>query len=120
MSEPGRPEVDFDVIIRSHNGFDNQLSGEALQDVYDIAVNSMDFGSGFLDTEQLGHLRQLGLAIGAPPLHYGDCHAECWYVPNVASGLAVSWTDANGNYIAAPVMRGPNPCTCGAMEGRDS
>lgn len=47
-----------------------EVPAEALQDVYDIAVNSMDFGSGFLSTEEVQHLRQLGKAIGAEPLHY--------------------------------------------------
>lgn len=114
MSEPGRPEVEFDVIVRSHNGFDNQLAGEALQDLYDIAVNSMDFGSGFLSTEEVNHLRDVGRAIGAEPLHYKDtpdeqsCDGGDWVAPPIyADGVLIR--DAGGH--------GPNPCTCGAMEG---
>lgn len=39
-------------------------------DVYDIAVGSMDFGSGFLSTEEVGNLRALGEAIGAKRFDY--------------------------------------------------
>ena len=70
--EPGRPACDFSVVIvqPKYNGMTHFVPAESLQDVYDIAINSMDFGSGFLSTEEVRNLRILGRAIGAEPLHY--------------------------------------------------
>ncbi len=38
-----------------------------LQHVFDIATESMDFGSGFLDDEEQGHLRDFAIALGIDP-----------------------------------------------------
>lgn len=48
---------------------------DAVMSTYDIAVTSMDFGSGFLDTEEVGKLRELGKAIGAERFDYQ--HDKC-------------------------------------------
>lgn len=67
--EPPRPLPDFGIYVAPFNGpaIDITL---AVMDVYDIAINSMDFGSGFLSTEEVGHIRALGRAIGAEHFDY--------------------------------------------------
>lgn len=76
--EAPRPLPPFYVTIgkRAAGGFrgDDELAF-ALQDVYDIAIGSMDFGSGFLSTEEVGNLRKLGQAIGAE--HFDYQHDKC-------------------------------------------
>lgn len=73
--EPGRPKPNFRCLIITGPQGDPgntgvSIPGEVLQDVYDIAVNSVDFGSGFLSTEEVGNLRILGKAIGAEYFDY--------------------------------------------------
>jgi hypothetical protein len=41
---------------------------EALQVVFDTAVGSMDFGSGFLDMPEVLALREVAKALGVPPI----------------------------------------------------
>lgn len=66
--EPPRSEPDFRVYVQ--RGLDMADVTHAVMDVYDIAINSMDFGSGFLSTEEVGNLRALGKAIGAERFDY--------------------------------------------------
>lgn len=83
--EPPRPEPDFRVYVQRPGGSLFGHTGDravsytdvthAVMDVYDIAVNSMDFGSGFLSTEEVGNLRALGKAIGAQRFDYQ--HDKC-------------------------------------------
>jgi len=106
--EEGRPLPDFAVTIE-HDvplGTVGQHLALALQDVYDIAVNSMDFGSGFLSTEEIQNLRILGKAIGAEPLHY-----KCDRRPEgvVQAGTVRALREPPGTVIPAV------PCTCGAL-----
>lgn len=67
-AEPSRPYPDYRVYVES--GSETIDVTYAVMDVYDIAVNSMDFGSGFLSTEEVGNLRMLGKAIGAERFDY--------------------------------------------------
>jgi hypothetical protein len=106
-----RPEIGFDVIIELYGApnrkFVSPRLAAALQDVYDIAVNSMDFGSGFLDTDEIENLRELGKAIGAEPLHY-QCNRRparvIQYPHNIPFGSPLHVGDT------IPAL----PCTCGA------
>lgn len=41
---------------------------EHLRAVFDIAVHSLDFGSGFLDTDEVNHLRAVAESLGVDPL----------------------------------------------------
>lgn len=61
--EPPRPEPDFRVFVE-RGGLKIDVTF-AVIDVWDVAHNSLDFGSGFLSTEECNHLRDLGVAIGA-------------------------------------------------------
>lgn len=40
---------------------------EDLRALFDIAVNSMDFGSGFLDTDEVKLLRAIAVLVGVDP-----------------------------------------------------
>lgn len=73
VTEPPRPEPDFRVYVQRETATVDIT--HAVMDVYDIAVNSMDFGSGFLSTEEVGNLRTLGAAIGAQRFDYQ--HDKC-------------------------------------------
>lgn len=42
---------------------------EVAQRVFDTAVNSLDFGSGFLDTEEVDALRAFAVLIGVDPMN---------------------------------------------------
>jgi hypothetical protein len=66
--EPPRPDPGFRVYVQ--RGPDIVDVTHAVMDVYDIAINSMDFGSGFLSTEEVGNLRTLGTAIAAERFDY--------------------------------------------------
>jgi hypothetical protein len=44
-----------------------EIPDEVARHVFDIAVNSMDFGSGFLDDEEVTALRAYAEAIGVDP-----------------------------------------------------
>lgn len=63
--------------IRSANGTDIT---EAVQIIYDMAHNSMDWGSGFLSTEEIHTVIKLAIHMGwkLPDLHGG------YYGPGVA------------------------------------
>jgi hypothetical protein len=41
---------------------------EDLKALFDVAVNSMDFGSGFLDTDEVNMLRRVAVVIGVDPM----------------------------------------------------
>lgn len=111
--EPGRPEPGFSVhitrpiseAVSSH--YEGDDLARALQDVYDIAINSMDFGSGFLSTEEVHNLRLLGRAIGAEPFHY-QCGHRAAYV--VERRYQASPKYPIGSTVPAV------PCTCGFEE----
>lgn len=77
MTEEPRPEPDFRVYVLRGSEPDDPYRWadqidvtHAVMDIYDIVINSMDFGSGFLSTEEVNNLRILGEAIGAKPFRY--------------------------------------------------
>jgi hypothetical protein len=109
MTEDNReaPAFGVQIVTAAAATMQQHKLAYALQDVYDIAINSLDFGSGFLSTEEIGHLRELGRAIGAEPLHY-----QCSYDPDpVQITTRVPWP----NGPMRSVKPDPRPCTCGAL-----
>lgn len=44
------------------------IDTEDLKALFDVAVSSMDFGSGFLDTDEVNMLRRIAEAIGVDPM----------------------------------------------------
>lgn len=73
--EPLRPAPDFRVYVE--RGKYRADVTDAVIDAYDVAVGSLDFGSGFLSTEQVDNLRHLGNAIGAEPFNYATDACRC-------------------------------------------
>lgn len=51
----------------------------ALQSVFDTAVHSLDFGSGFLDDEEVRHLRAIAVALGVDPMEATPRQFKCKY-----------------------------------------
>lgn len=72
--EESRPIPSYRVLVHHDNGTEIDVTN-AVIDVYDIAVGSMDFGSGFLSSDEVGNLRALGKAIGAQRFDYQ--HDRC-------------------------------------------
>lgn len=110
-TEENRTPAPFAVHILQHPHStlarpEERRLGHALQDVYDIATNSLDFGSGFLSTEELENLRILGKAIGAPPLHYAECREREAFVVEYPYQITAEYP--MGSTVPA------RPCTCGA------
>lgn len=73
MGEAPRPDPGFRIHLE-RDGQRTDLT-DAVMDLYDIAISSMDFGSGFLSTEEVGNIRALGKAIGAK--HFDYQHDKC-------------------------------------------
>ena len=92
MSGEGvRPDPGFSVVIvAGEPGDDGRELACAVQDAYDICINSLDFGSGFLSTEEFNNMRLLGKAIGASPLHQQDCEIKRFRDPHCTCDLAQS------------------------------
>lgn len=53
---------------------------ELLRAVFDIAVGSAGFGSGFLDQEEVDHLRACAVALGIDPLKGTPDNLKCQYI----------------------------------------
>lgn len=98
MQEAPRPDPGFRIRVFHHDPASVIDVTDAVMDAYDVAVNCLDFGSGFLSTEEVANLRHLGKAIGAKPLHY-----KCDYAPEYR------------HHISGHLMKA-RPCTCGAFE----
>lgn len=50
-----------------------------LQIVFDVAVNSLDFGSGFLDDEEVAALRTIAESLGVDPMVATPETFQCKY-----------------------------------------
>jgi hypothetical protein len=59
---PSRDEPDFRIYIERQG--DRTDITHAVMDLFDIAHTSLDFGSGFLDDEEMAHLYEVGTAMG--------------------------------------------------------
>jgi len=57
------------IVLRKADGTEVDVT-EAVIVAYDVAVNSMDLGSGFLETWEVHELRILGDEMGAEPFRY--------------------------------------------------
>lgn len=57
------------IIARTDDGTETDITDD-VRATYDIAVGSMDFGSGFLDAAEVAHLHRINAVIGGEPLEY--------------------------------------------------
>jgi hypothetical protein len=53
---------------RGAGGDASELKHEDVQALFDIATGSMDFGSGFLDTDEVDALRRVAVHLGVDPM----------------------------------------------------
>ena len=56
-----------------------EISDRLLRIVFDTAVHSMDFGSGFLDDEEVAALREVAVILGVDPAEATPRNFTCKY-----------------------------------------
>lgn len=56
-----------------------EIEHDVLCKVFDTAVNSMDFGSGFLDDETVAALRECAIVLGVDPMVATPDNFKCKY-----------------------------------------
>ncbi len=56
-----------------------QEDAETWRAVFDVAVRSMDFGSGFLDDEEVSLLRRAARLLGVDPMEATPSNFRCKY-----------------------------------------
>ena len=62
---PTPPTIDYGKLFQPPSSI--TIARSTLQVVFDTAVGSMDFGSGFLDNEEVSALRACATALGVCP-----------------------------------------------------
>jgi hypothetical protein len=67
------------------------LDRTTLQIVFDVAVGSIDFGSGFLVDEDVEAMRALAVAIGVDPMTATPRNFQCKY-----TGQHIPWGKGHG------------------------
>jgi hypothetical protein len=72
---------------------------EQAKAVFDIAVESMDFGSGFLIDEDVEYLRAFAVAIGVDPWIATPEHHRPKYCPGHNWS---KWTERNPSFVLYP------------------
>lgn len=83
---------------------------EAVISCYDRLLSSMDFGSGFLSTEEIAHLKQIGKAIGAEPFYADSDMCHCGHTHgNHYKHWPEPYKPINKCYWC-PKEQVPNPC----------
>ncbi len=76
-----------------------EIDDELLRALFDVAVSSMDFGSGFLDDEEVAGLRQAAAVLGVDPAEATPRNFRCKYrqhheaVPYLDMSMFTAWAD---------------------------
>jgi hypothetical protein len=60
------------------------IPAESLRALFDIAVGSLDFGSGFLDSQEVEHLRAVAVLLGIDPIEATPPEFKSQYPHGVA------------------------------------
>lgn len=63
----------------SSSDLDITIEKRTLQIVFDVAVESLDFGSGFLDDEEVAGLRAVAEVLGVDPMLATPSNFKCKY-----------------------------------------
>jgi hypothetical protein len=82
-----------------------------LRGVLDIAVNSLDFGSGFLDNEQVEVMRTLAEQLGIPVNEVTPTEFRCAY-----NGHTWQYRPAGHNIFMRPLPAGMHCRLCGLFD----
>ena len=56
-----------------------EIADGVLRALFDVAVSSMDFGSGFLDDEEVAYLREVAGILGVDPAEATPANFRCKY-----------------------------------------
>lgn len=56
-----------------------ELDRKLVQILFDCAINSMDFGSGMMDDEEVSALREVAVMLGVDPDEATPCNFKCKY-----------------------------------------
>ena len=76
-----------------------EIDDEVLRALFDTAVHSMDFGSGFLDDEEVAALRAAAAVLGVDPAEGTPANFRCKYrghheaKPYLDMQIFTSWAD---------------------------
>ena len=76
-----------------------EINDEVLRALFDVAVSSMDFGSGFLDDEEVHALREVAGILGVDPAEGTPANFRCKYrghheaKPYLDLQIFVAWAD---------------------------
>ena len=76
-----------------------EIDDEVLRALFDTAVHSMDFGSGFLDDEEVASLRTVAVVLGVDPWEATPAKFRCKYrghhkaKPYLDMQIFTSWAD---------------------------
>ena len=76
-----------------------EIDGRLLRVVFDVAVHSMDFGSGFLDDEEVAALRDVAVILGTDPDEATPGNFRCQYRGHHAASVYLDrymFTDPGG------------------------
>jgi hypothetical protein len=76
-----------------------EIDDQVLRALFDVAVSSMDFGSGFLDDEEVVSLRRAAEIIGVDPMAATPDNFKCKYRQHHAAmayldiSMFTAWVD---------------------------
>jgi hypothetical protein len=78
------------IILERDDGTTVDVT-EGVQVCFDVVVGSMDWGSGFLDTEEVGQVKTLAGALGVDPPYYLYDGTECATCNHYADRHELHW-----------------------------
>ena len=92
---------------------------EAVQIMYDTVAQSLDFGSGFLDTEEVLQMERLGVLAGFEPLEYpGSKCKACGHTRDqhrTYKGMGHCWANAGREQDGSRRLIAVPNCPCTAF-----
>ena len=91
------------VLVEHDDGTTVDVT-EGVKVCFDVVVGSMDWGSGFLDYEEVHAVKTLAVSIGVEPPYYTEDGTEC------ATCLHYRDSHARGNRLYLESSDIPRPC----------
>jgi hypothetical protein len=89
-----------------------EIDDEVLRALFDVAVHSMDFGSGGLDDEEVAHLRAVAVILGVDPAEGTPRNFLCKYrghheaKPYLDMQIFTSWADGRQKNVYDRTVNG--------------
>ena len=92
------------------------LSDDDIRILFDAAINSLDFGSGFLDNEEVEALRRVAVYLGVDPVEATPRNFIATYYPKYPK-LTLQEAAAKAGHIGVEYKETPDgwrySCKCG-------